>query len=136
MSSINFARYWHRTDKPITQAFVDEVLDIFDECKHVGISLGNSLGVGSPVANLDIITFNGNTLEDKRLAGETFRIINDDEGKDSCGTGHRPYEYAVTRVLEVAKKHGLVENIYSDSASEPVAISDEKWLKMRYHEYF
>ena len=37
---------------------------------------------------------------------------------------------------EIAKKHGLVENIYSDSASEPVAISDEKWLKMRYHEYF
>ena len=127
---MGYTRYWVRTDKPITEDFVEEVKEIIKDCAKKGIAIRGRYGEGSPIINTEEITFNGNFRAEKDLSHEPFSILNIETGFDFfdfCKTNRKPYDYAVRRVLKLAKDYGLVTNVSSDGKNNKI-YSDEEYI--------
>ena len=115
---MGYTNYWRRTEKPITQEFVDGVKKIIAESNKKGISIRGWDGTGNPEVTLERVSFNGN--RDIRTNHETCYFDNDfsdDVFRDSegeifgfCKTARKPYDYTVKRVLRLAKKQGLIND--------------------------
>ena len=124
---MGYTRYWERTEKPITEDFLEEVKEIIRDCAKKGIAIRGWSGEGKPTLTTDKIAFNGNGKADKDLSHETFSISNNETGFDFCKTARKPYDYAVRRVLKLAKQYGLVTKVSSDGANNKI-YSDEEYL--------
>lgn len=120
---MGYTRYWERTDKPITQEFVDEVNRIIAKANEMGITICGWDGVGDPEVSLDGIRFNGKA---PHLDHETFAITNEPTIFDFCKTGEKPYDYAVKEVLNVAENMGFVRNVKNDGEVE--VVTDKEYL--------
>ena len=114
---MGYTRYWARTEKPITQEFVNECIKIIQEAEQKGITLCGWDGEGKPKVTLDEIRFNGKA---PHMDHETFCITNEknDIGFGFCKTARKPYDYVVKRILKVAKDMGNVTNVNSDGENE------------------
>lgn len=123
---MGYTRYWKRTDKKITEDFVEEVKDILKDCAKKGIAIRDYMGDGKPEVTLEYIGFNGNHKEN--LDHETFAITNHDTNFNFCKTARKPYDYAVRKVLKAAERYGLVYDVRSDGANNKV-YSDEEYLQ-------
>lgn len=121
---MGYTRYWERTEKPITEDFVEEVKEIIRDCAKKGIAIRNWDGKGKPVVTTEIISLNGN--EDYDLYHESF-VIDSELGFHFCKTARKPYDYAVRKILKLAKDYGLVTKVSSDGANNKV-YSDEEYL--------
>ena len=124
---MGYTRYWVRTEKPITEDFVEEVKEIIRDCAKKGITIRGLYGTGEPTITLDKIAFNGNSEADRDLSHENFILNNTPTDFDFCKTARKPYDYAVRKVLKKAKDYGLVTNVSSDGANNKV-YSDEEYL--------
>ena len=122
---MGYTRYWKRTDKEITEDFIEEVRDILNDCARKGIAIRNWDGDGQPEVSLNCIAFNGNRKEN--LDHESF-VIDGQTGFNFCKTARKPYDYAVRKVLKIAENHGLVYDVRSDGANYKV-YSDEEYLQ-------
>lgn len=125
---MGYTRYFRRTDKPITQAFVDGVKEIIRDCTEKGITIRDWDGQDEPEITLDVVSFNGNA--DTGLEHESFVIDNnpDEVGEfNFCKTARKPYDYAVKKALELAGQEGLVCAV-SDDGDNPEGYSDEDYL--------
>ena len=130
---MGYTNYWYRTDKPITQEFVDGVKRIIKESEKKGISIRGGDGTGEPEVTLEKISFNGNA--EFGLDYESCYMNNGggkgtqrfDEGIFSfCKTARKPYDYTVKRVLRLAKKYGIISE-WSDDGKCKVQ-TDEEYL--------
>lgn len=122
---MGYTRYWRRTDKPLTEEFVEEVKKIIAQAEKKGISICGWDGTSEPKITCDAINFNGKA---PYLDHETCCFISGEEsGFNFCKTARKPYDYVVKRVLTAAKKHGIVSETNSDGQNE--MISDEDYLK-------
>lgn len=126
---MGYTRYWHRTEKPITQEFVDAVNNIIAESRKKGITIRNGLGKGEPIVTLDKVVFNGNG--DCDLDHETCAFTNTEKGFDFCKTARKPYDYTGREVLKVAEQMSIVTNVSSDGENEHI-ISDQDYLDGKY----
>lgn len=124
---MGYTRYWARTEKPITEDFVEEVKEIIKDCAKKGIAIRGLYGTGEPIITLDKIAFNGNSEADRDLSNESFILNNTPTDFDFCKTARKPYDYAVRKVLKKAKDYGLVTNVSSDGTNNKV-YSDEEYL--------
>lgn len=122
---MGYTRYWSRTNKPITEEFIEEVNEILKDCARKGIAIRDYDGIRKPTVSLECIAFNGNGKEG--LDHESFVIDNNESDFEFCKTARKPYDYAVRKVLRLAEKHGLVYDIASDGRNEKV-YSDEEYL--------
>lgn len=122
---MGYTRYWIRTNEPITEEFIEEVNKILRDCARKGIAIRNYDGNGKPTVSLERIAFNGNGKEG--LDHESFVIDNNESDFEFCKTARKPYDYAVRRVLHVAKKYNLVKDVGSDGANNGI-YSDEEYL--------
>lgn len=120
---MGYTRYWERTDKPITQEFVDEVNRIIAKASEMGITICGWDGFGDPEVSLDGIRFNGKA---PRLDYEAFVITNEPTIFDFCKTAEKPYDYAVKEVLNVAENMGFVKNVSDDGEVE--VVTDKEYL--------
>ena len=104
---MGYTNYWIRTEKPITQSFVDAVKSIVSEANKMGISIRGWDGDGEPEITLDYIGFNGNKRYN--LDHETcfFNNIASDRGFNFCKTARKPYDWVVKQVLKEAEKEGI-----------------------------
>ena len=121
---MGYTRYWVRTEKPITEDFVEEVKEIIRDCAKKGIAIRGCDGKGKPLVTTEIISLNGNA--DYNLYHESF-VIDGEIGFQFCKTARKPYDYAVRKILKKAKDYGLVTNVSSDGANNKV-YSDEEYL--------
>lgn len=130
---MGYTRYWNRTDKEITSDFCEEVNKILIDCAKKGIAIRGGFGDGSPIVSTKEIRFNGNgSVYDgenccRDLSHETFYLGSDDEGFNFCKTARKPYDYAVRKVLNVAKRYGIVTDVRSDGANNKI-YSDEEYI--------
>ena len=125
---MGYTRYWTRTEKPITDEYIDFIQRLVIECRNQGIKLGNGVGEGNPVITENAIVFNGNAK--KGLDHESFYISNDAEELGNfqfCKTARKPYDYAVRLALEEAEHQKLVTKVHSDGDNNSL-ISDEDYL--------
>lgn len=122
---MGYTRYWERTDKPITQEFVDEVKRIIEDATQKGITICGWDGTGEPTVTLTEISFNGKA---PHMDCETMFISNDETeiGYGFCKTARMPYDYVVKRVLIEAEKEGLVIYVHSDGVNE--MITDAEYM--------
>ena len=127
---MGYTRYWDRTEKPITQEFVDAVNNIIADSKKKGITIRNGLGEGEPIVTLNGILFNGDG--EHELDHETCAFTNDEKGFGFCKTARKPYDYTVREVLKVAEQMGIVTNV-SDDGDNNVIISDKDYLTGNHH---
>lgn len=124
---MGYTRYWKRTEKRITQEFVDDVNKILKDCEKKGIRIRDGWGENEPIVTLDDIVINGNA--EKGLDHETFGIHNEPSDFEFCKTARKPYDYAVREILNKAKEYGLVSNVSSDDAEQDKVIqSDAQYL--------
>ena len=124
---MGYTRYWNRTNEPVTKEFCDEVNKILRDCAHKGIAIRGPYGEGKPIVTLNRVAFNGNTKGEQDLSHETLHI-GYETGFNFCKTARKPYDYAVRRVLSVAKKYGLVTNVRSDGPNNKI-YSDEEYIQ-------
>lgn len=122
---MGYTRYWKRTNKPITQDFVDEVNRIIADSRSKGITICNGLGEGEPVVTLTKISFNGNG--EHELDHETCYFDNEETGFAFCKTARKPYDYTVRNVLKAAEKLGIITDVSSDGENEHI-VSDTDYL--------
>ena len=120
---MGYTRYWDKTDKPITQTFLDTVNKILERCKKMGITIKGWDGEYEPEITLERVAFNGD--ESRSLAHESFVIDNNKEWT-FCKTARKPYDYAVRCVLAAALKEGIVKNVSSDGKCK--IVTDEEYL--------
>ena len=123
---MGYTRYWHRTEKPITQEFVDAVNNIIAESRKKGITIRNGLGEGEPIVTLDKVLFNGDG--EHELDHETCGFTNTEPGFNFCKTARKPYDYTVREVLKVAEKMGIITDVTEDGDNEEI-ISDEEYIR-------
>ena len=123
---MGYTRYWERTEKPITEDFLNEVKKILKDCAKKGIAIRGWNGTGNPTLTLERISLNGNEKAERDLSHESF-VIDDKIGFNFCKTARKPYDYAVRRILNVAKKYGLVEDVSSDGLNNKI-YSDEEYI--------
>lgn len=122
---MGYTRYWKRTEKPITQEFIDEVRRIFEDCKERGITICDWDGNGTPTITMDTIVFNGN--REIGADHESCNFSNYNTGFDFCKTARKPYDYAVRRVLIAAETLGIVTDVSDDGNCDE--ITDEEFMK-------
>lgn len=122
---MGYTRYWERTDKPINPEFLAEVQSIIRTCFIKGIGLGDAFGENTPEVTLDCVAFNGSAA--KGLDHESFVIDNNGIGFNFCKTARKPYDYAVAKALQAAKRHGLVTSVRSDGPNK-AGYSDHDYL--------
>lgn len=123
---MGYTRYWERTEKPITDDFLEEVEEIIKDSAKKGIAIRGWDGSGKPILNLTRIALNGNGKADKDLSYESF-VIDDKIGFHFCKTARKPYDYTVRKILKLAKDYGLVTRVSSDGANNKV-YSDEEYI--------
>ena len=121
---MGYTRYWGRTEKPITQEFVDAVNNIIAEAKEKGITVCGWDGTGEPEVTLERIAFNGKA---PYMDHESCNIDNKPSFFDFCKTAEKPYDWAVKRVLEVGAKMGIVKDVSDDGEVEEC--NDEQYMK-------
>ena len=124
---MGYTRYWERTTEPITEDFIEAVREVLDDCKSRGIIICDWDGCGEPTLTTERISFNGCRYKNCDLSHESF-VLNSNTGFDFCKTARKPYDYAVRRVLRLAKEYGLVINVGSDGAERHI-YSDERYMK-------
>lgn len=115
---MGYTNYWIRTEKPITQDFVNAVKSIISIADKIGISIRDGYGENQPIVTLDEVNFNGNA--EKGLDHENFLLTNteSEKGFNFCKTAEKPYDWVVKKVLAAAKEEGLVENVSDDGEVE------------------
>ena len=121
---MGYTRYWGRTEKPITQEFVDAVNSIIAEAKEKGITVCGWDGTGEPEVTLERIAFNGKA---PHMDHETCGFSNERMGFDFCKTAEKPYDWVVKRVLEVGAEMGIVKDVSDDGEAEEC--NDEQYMK-------
>ena len=121
---MGYTNYWERTEKPITQEFVNEVKRIIEESERLDITIRGWKGEGNPTVTLEEIQFNGNGAFG--LDHETFRLNNEKTGFAFCKTVRKPYDWTVKKVLAVATDMGLVTDVSDDGEIEH--LNDKQWL--------
>ena len=121
---MGYTRYWTRTEKPITQEFIDEVERIFADCEKRDIRICNWNGKDNPTVTMDMVAFNGNGIIG--ADHESCVFDNNKTGFDFCKTARKPYDYAVRRVLVAAETLGLVTDVSDDGFCDE--ISDIEWV--------
>ena len=111
---MGYTNYWIRTEKPITQGFVDAVKSIVSEANKMGISIRDGYGENKPIVTLDEVNFNGNA--EKGLDHENFLLTNAEskKGFNFCKTEEKPYDWVVKKVLAAAKEEELVKDVSDD----------------------
>ena len=128
---MGYTRYWKYTDKKMTQEFLNKVNEILADCKRRGIIIKGWDGKGEPEVTLDRVALNGNG--ETGLDHESFVL---DNGKETefyindyrfCKTARKPYDYAVRKILRIAKEMGFVKAVSSDGRNEKI-ISDSEYL--------
>ena len=121
---MGYTRYWERTEKPITEGFINGVNEILEDCKVKGITIRNGMGEDEPIVNINKVLFNGDA--NRNLDHETFYITNspDDIGFGFCKTARKPYDYAVRKALKVAEEEGLVIGVSDDGENEEIINDD------------
>ena len=124
---MGYTNYWDRTEKPLTQVFIDGVKRIIKDSEKKGITIRGWDGNGEPSISLDKVSFNGNA--EYKLNHETcyFNNREDDRGFGFCKTERKPYDYTVKRVLRLAKKHGIISKWSCDGKCE--VVTDEEYLE-------
>lgn len=120
---MGYTRYWNRTEKPLTQEFLDEVNKVIVEAKDKGISVCSWDGTGVPEITIDSVSFNGTA---PHMDHESF-VLDENTGFNFCKTKEKPYDYVVKRVLKVAEQMGIVTDVEDDGPAEMV--TDEQYLK-------
>jgi hypothetical protein len=124
-NKMGYTRYWNRTEKPLTQDFVDFCKEVFNKCEKRGIKICNWDGHGEPIATTEKIAFNGEYRNDGYdLSHESF-LLNSVAGFDFCKTARKPYDYAVRTILSEAKKQGFVTEVSSDGANNKIYSDDD-----------
>ena len=118
---MGYTNYWERTEKPITQEFVDEVKRIIKESQDLGISIFG-------IVTLDCIDINGDA--DYDLDHESF-VLDNESGSKFCKTARKPYDRTVKEILASAKAFGLVSEIHDDGEIEHK--NDKQWLYDQYN---
>ena len=113
---MGYTNYWERTEKPITQEFVDEVKRIIKESWDLGISIFG-------IVTLDCIDINGDA--DYDLDHESF-VLDNKSGSKFCKTARKPYDWTVKEILASAKAFGLVSESHDDGEIEHK--NDKQWL--------
>lgn len=121
---MGYTRYWGRTEKPITQEFVDAVNNIISEAKEKGITICGWDGTGEPEVTLERIVFNGKA---PYMDHESCNIDNEPSIFDFCKTAEKPYDWVVKRVLEVGAEMGIVKDVSDDGEVEEC--NDEQYMK-------
>lgn len=124
---MGYTRYWERTEKPLTEDFVEEVKKIIIDSAKKGIAIRGYDGYCMPELTTERISFNGNSNAERVLSCESFVIDNVKIGFDFCKTARKPYDYTVRKVLKLAKDYGLVTKVSSDGANNKV-YSDEEYI--------
>ena len=124
---MGYTRYWARTEKPITEDFVEGVKEIIIDSAKKGIAIRGWDGTGEPEITLNRISFNGNMKADRDLSHESFVLDNVAKDFDFCKTARKPYDYTVRKVLKLAKDYDLVTKVSSDGANNKI-YSDEEYL--------
>lgn len=109
---MGYTRYWNRTDKLITEAFVLGVLEIIGESEAMGIRIRDAWGENEPIVKKDYIALNGNS--EHNLDHESCAFDNERTGFDFCKTARKPYDYTVQRVLALAEALGIVTDVRDD----------------------
>ena len=125
---MGYTRYWTRTDKPITQDFIDAVNSIIAEARKNGISICGWDGTGEPEVTLERIALNG--PEEYDLGHESFVLTNKAEW-NFCKTACKPYDYAVREILKSGEKMNIVEDVVDDADYEAI-VSDKDYLNGRW----
>jgi hypothetical protein len=135
---MGFTRYWERTDKALTEEFVEMVKTIIAEAETKGIHICGGDGGGEPLITTDQVCFNG----DGTIGADhetCYFATGEEPGFNFCKTAEKPYDYAVKRVLKVAEEMGIVENVRSDGECEEMADSDwvayEEEMRKKYPWY-
>ena len=123
---MGYTRYWERTEKPITEDFLEEVKKIIVDCAKKGIAIRGRDGKGKPKLTLKEIALNGNSNAEKDLSHESFVITNEKLGFNFCKTVRKPYDYAVKRILKKAVEYGLVTDVSSDGKNK--MCTDEEYI--------
>lgn len=121
---MGYTDYWIRSDKPLTEEFVEKVKAILWDCYVMGITICGEAGEGNPIVTTKEIVFNGSSEND--LCHETFWLGNEAKW-DFCKTAEKPYDYAVKRVLKEAEKAGIVTEWGHDGPTE--MITDEEYVR-------
>ena len=114
---MGYTNYWERTEKPITQEFVDEVKQIIKESWDLGISIFG-------IVTLDCIEINGDA--DCDLDHEAFILDNKNFGSNFCKTARKPYDWTVKEIIASAKAFGLISESHDDGEIEHK--NDKQWL--------
>lgn len=124
---MEYTRCWERTEKPITEDFVEEVKQIIIDSAKKGIAIRGWYGYDMPKLTTEKISFNGNANTDGDLSHESF-VIDDKIGFNFCETARKPYDYTVRKVLKLAEQYGLVTNVSSDGANDKIYSDEEYFL--------
>lgn len=125
---MGYTRYWTRTDKPITQEFVDVVNKIIADARNHGITICGWDGTGEPEVTLERIALNG--PEENDLGHESF-VLTNQSGWDFCQTACKPYDYTVREILKAGEKMNIVEDVVDDADYEAI-VSDKDYLNGRW----
>lgn len=122
---MGFTRYWTRTEKPLTEEFVDAVRNIIALAEDKGIHICGGNGDGEPMISTEQIWING----DATIGAdhESFYLATDQPAEwDFCKTAEKPYDFVVKRILETAKAMEIVKNVDSDGECEEM--TDVEWV--------
>lgn len=122
---MGYTRYWKRTSEPLTEDFLEAVREILEDCDKRGIIVRDGWGENVPKVTLEEVAINGNA--ETELDHETFCLDNEPSDFEFCKTARKPYDYAVRKILKVAKEMGLVTNVRSDGPNRRI-ISDSRYL--------
>ncbi len=123
---MGYTRYWERTSEPLTEDFLEAVREILEDCDKRGIIVRDGWGENIPKVTLEEVAINGNA--ETELDHETFYLDNEPSDFEFCKTARKPYDYAVRKILKVAKEMGLVTNVSSDGPNRRI-ISDSQYLR-------
>ena len=127
---MGYTRYWTRTEKPMTEDFLEAVREVLEDCKKRGIKICNWDGHGEPQVTADLVALNGEEREDGNdLSHESF-VLNNEAEWTFCKTARKPYDYAVRKILKIAKDYGIVKGVSSDGANNKI-YSDDDYINGR-----
>lgn len=126
---MGFTRYWATTgNSGFPMEFVVRAREIVADCKKKGIVLRGPQGYGAPVISYQGIYLNGDALNDLNHESFALRANGDVSDFEFCKTATKPYDYAVRKILNLAKRHGLVSKVGADYSYNEV-LSDKEYLE-------
>ena len=132
---MGYTNYWKRTNKPITEDFIEAVNDIIKESENLGIHLGDGMGEGNPIVGKGGVYLNGDINKDGDY--ESFYIENEASNFEFCKTARRPYDYTVKQILMEAEACGIIEDfscdgsiIFTNDAGKCIGFYDDKGITL------